>query len=181
MQNLKEENKKNKQVRKPYIRINPPPSDNRCNGCGRHIRELKPFGGPGDPLVGDFSGAFLMKHFRDLCGVGQADACWDCRDCFVLDDEEYCKIRFKEEEKIIHETRELKIKFIQELQDIIDRYYADILKNDTKKYPTLAPLDIISGLEFLKLNFYQDHTLRCIKRREEQNEKEKHAVEVVGW
>jgi len=76
------------------IWLNPPPDDNRCECCGRHIRELKPFGGPGDPLVGDFNGAFLVKHFRDLCGVGQADTCWDCRDCFILDDETYNIIRF---------------------------------------------------------------------------------------
>ena len=26
--------------------------------------QLKPFGGPGDPLVGDFSGAYLIKKWR---------------------------------------------------------------------------------------------------------------------
>ena len=46
------------------IIINGPPSDGRCNVCGRHISELKPFGGPGDPLVGDFSGELLVKTFR---------------------------------------------------------------------------------------------------------------------
>jgi hypothetical protein len=46
------------------INLNPPPEDGRCECCGRHISELKPFGGPGDPLVGDFSGAYLIKKFR---------------------------------------------------------------------------------------------------------------------
>ena len=32
----------------------------RCDCCGRSIRELKLFGGPGDALVGDFTGPFLM-------------------------------------------------------------------------------------------------------------------------
>jgi hypothetical protein len=49
---------------KPGMNINPPPEDGRCNCCGRHISELKPFGGPGDPLVGDFTGAYLVKKWR---------------------------------------------------------------------------------------------------------------------
>ncbi len=44
--------------------VNPPPQDGRCHVCGRHISELKPFGGPGDPLVGDFTGELLVKRFR---------------------------------------------------------------------------------------------------------------------
>lgn len=32
--------------------IRGPPRDERCEVCGRHISEPKPFGGPGDPLVG---------------------------------------------------------------------------------------------------------------------------------
>ena len=51
---------------KPGQNINPPPGDGRCDCCGRHISELKPFGGPGDPLVGDFTGAFLVKGYRNL-------------------------------------------------------------------------------------------------------------------
>jgi hypothetical protein len=49
---------------KVKILINPPPSDRRCQGCGKHTSELKPFGGAGDPLVGDFTGALLLKTFR---------------------------------------------------------------------------------------------------------------------
>jgi hypothetical protein len=48
----------------PGVNLNPPPQDGRCDCCGRHISKLKPFGGPGDPLVGDFSGALLIKKFR---------------------------------------------------------------------------------------------------------------------
>jgi hypothetical protein len=51
---------------RPGIIINPPPDDARCMCCGRHISELKPFGKAGDPLVGDFDGAFLVKKFRSL-------------------------------------------------------------------------------------------------------------------
>ena len=46
------------------IIINPPPLDNRCECCRRHVDELKPFGGPGDPLVGDFTGQLLVKTFH---------------------------------------------------------------------------------------------------------------------
>lgn len=38
--------------------------DNRCDCCCRHIDELKPFGGPGDPLAGDFTGLPLVKVYR---------------------------------------------------------------------------------------------------------------------
>ena len=52
---------------KAWINLNPPPADGRCQCCGRHISELKPFGGTGDPLVGDFTGALLVKKFRPDC------------------------------------------------------------------------------------------------------------------
>ena len=51
---------------KTTISINPPPSDRKCERCGKHVSELKSFGGPGDPLVGDFTGAFLVKNFRSM-------------------------------------------------------------------------------------------------------------------
>jgi len=82
-------------IKTHIVRINPPPSDERCECCGRHVSELKPFGGPGDPLVGDFSGALLAKHFRRICSEEQVDASWECRDCFVLSDEEFRKIYFR--------------------------------------------------------------------------------------
>jgi hypothetical protein len=48
------------------LHINPPPSDKCCEKCHKHISELKPFGGPGDPLVGDFTGRLLLKNFRAM-------------------------------------------------------------------------------------------------------------------
>ena len=120
---------------KSGININPPPSDGRCECCGRHISELKPFGGPGDPLVGDFTGAYLVKKYRPhgpydeeaelayekaqrcyenegfnneldymihkygeekgkmLCQIVEAHGIvgksWECRDCAVLDTNDY--------------------------------------------------------------------------------------------
>ena len=122
---------------KPGININPPPSDGRCDCCGRHISELKPFGGPGDPLVGNFTGSFLVKGYRNLGsydadaekayeeaknryeadgfddpldwmidkygkekaedlyyaneGYYQVGSSWECRDCMVLDMDDYFK------------------------------------------------------------------------------------------
>ena len=49
---------------RPGININAPPSEGRCDGCGRHLSQLKPFGKAGDPLVGDFNGALLIKNYR---------------------------------------------------------------------------------------------------------------------
>ncbi len=120
----------------PHKIINPPPADGRCQVCGRHISELKPFGGPGDPLVGNFKGELLVKRWRcegpydeeaekawdeaekvtegkpesgDLLpwfigrygeekgerlywgGMLSASSrpSWECRDCTVLDEDEY--------------------------------------------------------------------------------------------
>ncbi len=67
---------------KRKILINPPPVDGHCDICQRHVSELEAFGGPGDPLVGDFSGAKLVKNYRwDYpYHVGSTR---ECRDCFV--------------------------------------------------------------------------------------------------
>lgn len=51
---------------KTKIYINPPPSDKKCEKCGIQTSELKPFGGAGDPLVGDFNGQILVKNFRSM-------------------------------------------------------------------------------------------------------------------
>ncbi len=67
---------------KRKILTNPPPQDGNCDFCQRHVSELEAFGGPGDPLVGDFSGAKLVKSFR--YGYShQVGSTWECRDCFV--------------------------------------------------------------------------------------------------
>ncbi len=64
------------------IVINPPPEDRCCQLCGRHIDELEAFGGAGDPLVGDFTGEKLVKHWReDIPGYNRPS--WECCDCFV--------------------------------------------------------------------------------------------------
>jgi len=47
-------------------RIYPSLRDGRCDCCGKHISELKPFGGPGDPLDGDFTESLLVKTYRPL-------------------------------------------------------------------------------------------------------------------
>ncbi len=62
------------------IAINPPPTDMCCQICHRHCDDLEAFGGPGDPRVGDFAGAKLVKHWREDF-PGQIAASWDCRDC----------------------------------------------------------------------------------------------------
>jgi hypothetical protein len=46
------------------FRINPPPEDGRCEVCGRHISELKPFRDPNDPFIEIFGNELLMKKWR---------------------------------------------------------------------------------------------------------------------
>ena len=60
-------------ARPGQISLNPPPDDGRCHCCGRHISELKPFGKAGDPLVGDFEGAYLIKFSRPEGHLGQEE------------------------------------------------------------------------------------------------------------
>jgi len=80
-------------TRKPKILINPPPGNGRCECCGKHVTELKPFGKAGDPLLGDFNGALLVKTFRENSGcIGPS---WECRECIILSDEEYWKRKLK--------------------------------------------------------------------------------------
>jgi hypothetical protein len=103
------------------IIINPPPYDKKCQVCGKHINELKAFGHAGDPLVGDFHGALLVKTFRTMalelegkhledykkkCTeeqfsfyeqlISTVEASWECRDCIILSTEDYFKRRNNE-------------------------------------------------------------------------------------
>jgi hypothetical protein len=113
----------------PGIIVNPPPSEACCECCGRHISQLKPYGGAGDPLEGDFTGCSLVKVYRrygpydeeaerayleaskheDPCAwmkkqygkektdsllyslqlYGLVGSSWECRDCAILDTDEY--------------------------------------------------------------------------------------------
>jgi len=75
-------------IKPEQIIINGPPRDDRCQCCGKHISELKPYGGPGDPLRGDFSGATLVKNYRPFAphneeaekAVEEAEACCGVED-----------------------------------------------------------------------------------------------------
>ena len=117
--------------------ISRPPRDGRCEVCGRHMSELAPFGGPGDPGEDDFAGELLVitsrpsipyneeaekalkevdetlkaesesadclpwlidkygeKRGKDFYFYGSAysiGTSWECRDCIVLDEDEYFK------------------------------------------------------------------------------------------
>ena len=128
------------------IDLAPLPRIECCDCCGRPMSALRPFGGPGDPLVGDFTGAFLVKTYRPLwphneeeekawdeadkvipigedalpwfiarygekkgkelygagIGYGYADRNWLCRDCIVLELDEY----FEKKHKTYLESRD---------------------------------------------------------------------------
>ena len=105
-------------TKQTIISINPAPLDKRCEVCRKHISKLKPFGKAGDPLVGDFNGALLIKTFRSMAPhltdkemkkykakngeenanfydqlMNTVSASWECRDCIILSDKEYFKKR----------------------------------------------------------------------------------------
>ena len=115
------------------------PAEWCCQCCGRPESQLKPFGKAGDPLVGDFDGAFLLRDMRAdgpyleeaeiiysasynggkqyeeaqrwlIHNFGEDDAYFIiniyslgaqvggvmlCRDCFVLDFDDYYEKRLK--------------------------------------------------------------------------------------
>ncbi len=66
--------------------VRPPPGDLRCEVCQREAGEVPVYGGPGDPLPGDYSGALLVKNTRSKGLLGSS---WECRQCVTLSDEEY--------------------------------------------------------------------------------------------
>lgn len=51
---------------RPELNVKFPSWEDSCSCCLRHAGELKPYGGPDDPLVGDFTGAKLVKKYRPL-------------------------------------------------------------------------------------------------------------------
>ena len=70
--------------------INSPGPDLLCDCCRREFDQLPEYGGPGDPLVGDFRHARLVKVYRrTIPGYDQVGSTWLCRGCVVLDYEEY--------------------------------------------------------------------------------------------
>jgi hypothetical protein len=40
-----------------------------------------------------------VKHARALVVDNQVDTCWECRECFIRDDDESNKIRYKDYKK----------------------------------------------------------------------------------
>jgi len=64
--------------KKTVLHINPPPQDRRCECCGKHTSELKPFGKAGDPLVGDFDGKLIIKTFRAMA-CKEIDKIWNTK------------------------------------------------------------------------------------------------------
>lgn len=79
------------------IIINPPPSDNRCESCGKHTSDLEPF--DEYPLAvdswvsGNCASLFitddrkLAKRFRSYYGEN-VYASWECKLCFWQPGEE---------------------------------------------------------------------------------------------
>lgn len=90
--------------------IDSPPLDAKCVTCGRHVSELPPFGGPGDPLEGDFRGAKMVQVFRAYWKPTETDtqvpidALWLCRDCVMLDEDQLAE-KISERPEVIESKR----------------------------------------------------------------------------
>lgn len=70
--------------------VRPPPGRLQCEVCQRTPGEVPPFGGPGEPLQGDYSGAVLVKRRRSKGLLGSS---WECRECIMLNEEDYERAR----------------------------------------------------------------------------------------
>jgi len=125
---------------RPGLNLNAPPADGKCQCCGRHITELKPFGNSSDPL---FCGAFLIKIFRPEWFLGPAqldvvyesserlpddpnvwvvpsfeffngcEVSWECCDCVGLNNTEYFKKKWPESEKAMKQSFRLLKKLLE--------------------------------------------------------------------
>jgi len=103
----------------PGVNLNAPPSDERCQCCGKHISQLTPFS---DTDIVD--GSLLVKSWRPATIPGEwerevmyesqervpgkpdewygaddvfdwsADCYWECSECFYLDDVEFYRQMF---------------------------------------------------------------------------------------
>ena len=62
--------------------------------------------------------------------------------------------------ELMEEIKTLKIKLVDDIEDVIKQHYFDRLPQSQSGVPKLAPVDIISALELVKLKFY------CNKRNE---------------
>jgi hypothetical protein len=98
----------------PGIRgiINRPPKNGRCDCCGRHLSELKPFCKAGDPVLDDLEGALLVKRFRECMAPDRKfDAIWGIYTWNCESEEDYRKAK----ERMIQELGE-------EEAELIDAY-----------------------------------------------------------
>ncbi len=103
--------------------INAPPDDLRCEICHKHVDVLEPFGGAGDPLVGDFAGAKLVKKFREDL-PGNIGASWECRECIVIPYASWERREMKKlgRELTLKERRDLRV----EIEAAMEQYiYGD--------------------------------------------------------
>ncbi len=66
--------------------VRPPPGGLQCEVCRRKPGDVAPYGGAGDPLESDWSGAHLVKNARLKGLLGSS---WECRECVLLSEEGY--------------------------------------------------------------------------------------------
>lgn len=111
-----------------------PSDDDNCMICKRHVRELEAFGGPGDPLAGDFSGVKLIKQSREFF-PDYPIRDWVCRDCaaregplWAIDEEDRLGRPLTEREYIDmeHEIRVRLLEFFEETNQSESKHRASL-------------------------------------------------------
>lgn len=71
------------------------------------------------------------------------------------------------EKELLEDITNLKTQLVDELSDIIDKYYIQMQEKKPEGLSRLKPIDIISVLELLKLNFYCEYKRILSQERNE--------------
>jgi hypothetical protein len=75
----------------------------------------------------------------------------------------------------IDKYKDFRLQYVHEIEDLVNMYYHDIHEDDSCELSKLSPIDILAGLELIKLRFYCKVTRegfnRRILREEKKNEK----------
>jgi hypothetical protein len=70
---------------------------------------------------------------------------------------------------------DFKLQYLHEIEDLVNMYYHEVQEGESCKQYILSPIDILAGLELIKLRFYCKVTTEGVDRRilmeGEKNEK----------
>jgi hypothetical protein len=156
----------------PLSLINPSPPDIECDCCGRHANDLAAFGGPGDPLVGNFKGNLLVERGR---------AMYYLSDERIKEKKEFEATRTEEEIRERYENDfgwqlSEQIQSSWECRDCIvleGREYLEILRNRTREKSSSSPDQAYSFLTRLTYPWKEWHDFNFLTKNEAELQKRK--------